>query len=371
MQVRTARVNITYEGKDITRDIAPFLLLFTYTDNSGSTSDDIAFSLEDREGLWGSDWFPCKGDKVRCSIISEGQTAESLPCGEYEVDQIDYAAPPRIITIKGVSTAISHALKGELHTKAWENVTLSTIAGDIAAEGNVSLYYDAPQIQVERREQVRQSDLAFLQDLCGDYGLSVKCNDGKLIVYDEDTYDAKNSVSELHVDDDKLVSYRFTSKGAGVYQKARVKYHDARTAQTYEAEAEDGSVEGSGRVLELRGQVDNQGDAQKVAQKTLSRVNRGEVTGSITLMGDVRFRAGVNITLSGFGAFSGKYSVDKVTHSLGNGYTTTLDLKQGSEAKAAKKKGKVKVKRATQKAVAAPKKELYYEGTNYYGYKGE
>ena len=109
-QARYAEISLTYSGKDISRDIAPYLLSFTYTDNSSDKADDISLTLEDRERLWIADWFPKKGDTVKASIIlhnceAENRT-ESLPCGTFEVDQIECYDPPNQITIKAVSTLV-------------------------------------------------------------------------------------------------------------------------------------------------------------------------------------------------------------------------------------------------------------------------
>lgn len=364
MQSRNTEVRITYRNKDITKDIAPYLTQFTYTDNSGGTADDIAFTLQDRAGLWLTDWFPAKGDKVTCSIVVNDTTTQSLPCGVYEVDQIDYSSPPRTITIKAVSTAVSTKLKDEKHNRAWENVTLKRIASDIANGCGLGLYFDAEDFTLERREQVNESDIVFITSLCEGYGLAVKVNDGKLIIYDEDTYDSKSAVAEISADDKKLISWKFSTKAAGTYRKAKVTYHHADKAQTFEGEAEDENAEGTERVLELKVYAESSGDAKELAEKKLYEANKKEITGNLSLMGDLRFRAGVNISLSGFGVFSGKYTITKSTHTLGNGYTTALELKQGTEAK---KTGKAKKKKAAKSSAG----ELYYTGTNYYGYKGE
>ena len=84
---RWAEVSIIYEGTNITKDLAPYLLNFTYTDNASDKADDIAFSIEDRERLGVSDWFPAKGDKIRVSIIVHDWEAvnqtQYLPCGTF------------------------------------------------------------------------------------------------------------------------------------------------------------------------------------------------------------------------------------------------------------------------------------------------
>ena len=139
---RHAQVSLIYEGVNISRDIAPFLISFTYTDNAKDKADDISLTLEDRGRLWCADWFPTKGDKIRASIVVHNWEAESrtesLPCGTFEVDPL-----------------------------------------------------------FERSGQVETSDLEFLSGLCRDYGIAVKVTDTQLVCYDEEEYEAHSSVGEL------------------------------------------------------------------------------------------------------------------------------------------------------------------------------
>lgn len=193
-QVRYAEVSLTYSGKDISLDIAPYLLSFTYTDNSSDKADDISLTLEDRDRLWIADWFPAKGDTVNASIIIHDWEAanrtESLPCGTFEVDQIECSGPPNQIVIKAVSTLVSKPMRQEKHTKAWENVKLSTIAGDATSKNGLTLFWDSPENPFfERRDQVEVSDLEFVSSLCRDYGIAVKVTDTQLVCYDEETYE--------------------------------------------------------------------------------------------------------------------------------------------------------------------------------------
>ena len=43
---RTAALNITYKGKDISKDISASLINFTYTDNEQGSADEIELLLE-------------------------------------------------------------------------------------------------------------------------------------------------------------------------------------------------------------------------------------------------------------------------------------------------------------------------------------
>ena len=365
MKARSTEISINYQGANITQSIAPYLLSFTFTDNSTDKADDISIQIEDRDGLWLSSWAPSKGDKITCSIITE---EGSLPCGTFEVDQIEYSLPPKVISIKAISTNITAGMRHERHSKAWENVNLSTIAGDIAANNGLALFYDAGEVMIERREQINMPDIEFISSLAKDFGLAVKVRDNKLIVYDEEEYEGHTSASELSLNDRKILSCKFTSKSAQVFRKAKVKFHHAVKAETYEGEYEDEGEEGSERVLEIREYAESSGQAKAIAEKRLYEANKNEITGSISLMGDLRFTAGQNIMLSDFGMFSGKHRISKATHKVdSSGYVTTIEL---GETKESKKQTKAhKAKRTGKKK--ASNAELFYEGTEYYGYKAE
>lgn len=336
---RKAEINIVYEGKDISRDLAPYLISFTYTDNASDKADDIALSLEDRNLLWLNDWIPTKGDKIQASINlydwdDIGET-KSLPCGLFEVDEINITGPPNIINIKAVSTLISKSMRQEKHTRAWENVMLSTIAQDFANQNSLKLFWDCDtDIYFERRDQCEKSDLDFLAELGRDYGIKTKVTDEKLVLYSCEKYEEKNAICELKYGDKKLVNYSFTSKAAGTYKAARLQYHDPVKNENLDIleESED-EIEGTERILEINQRADNISDAQKLASEKLKAANKREITANINLMGDLRFVGGSNITLSDFGFFSGKYTIDKAVHTIGASYTTQLSLSMGGEAK--------------------------------------
>ena len=115
---------------------------------------------------------------------------------------------------------------------------------------------------------------------------------------------------------------------------AKLQYHDPIKNETHivEEKSEDGT-EGTGRTLELNQKVDSIADAKKIAKKKLQKANKKEITGNLTLMGDLRFVGGSNVKISGFGAFDGSYVIEKATHSISGGYTTKLDLSMGKESK--------------------------------------
>jgi hypothetical protein len=58
-------------------------------------------------------------------------------------------------------------------------------------------------------------------------------------------------------------------------------------------------------------------------------------------MGDVGIAAGINVELSGWGAFDGTYFVESVKHSAGgSGYVTAVEIREGGPSKKKKRKKK-------------------------------
>ena len=347
-EARRAEVVIFYEGKNITRDIAPYLISFTYTDNASDKADDIALTLEDRDRLWINEWLPTKGDTINAEIKLHNWDEEDgeklLPCGVFEVDEIAVSGPPNVINIKAVSTLISKPMRQEKHTQAWESTRLSTIAKDFAKKHELNLFWDCSEDPYfSRRDQAEKSDLDFLAELGRDYGIKTKITDSKLVLYDKEEYEDKDAICEIKYGDKKLLSWSFTSKSAGTYKSARLQYHDAVKDENIDVEEEsEDDIEGTSRILEINQRADSIADAKKIAQEKLSNANQREITASINLMGDLRFVGASNVEISGFGMFDGKYTIEKATHTISGNYTTKIELSMGKTAKKAARKKKAK-----------------------------
>lgn len=352
---------ITYQGKDISQDLEPYLLSFTFTDNSGGKADDLDITLQDREGLWLRNWKPSKGDTISAGILKyDYPQTMTLPCGSFSIDQIDYSYPPAVLSIKAVSASVKKSAAQEKHTTCWENMTLEAIAADIASRNNLSLFMSTyGDGIIERIDQTEQSDLEFLKALCADYGQECKIQENQIVIYDIEEYEAREPVTSISMDDDRLLSVKFTSKTAKIYSRARVRYHDAARDEDYEAEYEDDDVEGTERELEIHERVESQSHAEELARERLADANRKEITGSLSMLGDVRLAAGVMIKLEDFGMFSGKYFITKASHKVDrSGYTVNLELGMPQA-----ERGKVK---AAKKKAQASSTELYYEGDDHY-----
>lgn len=67
---------------------------------------------------------------------------------------------------------------------------------------------------------------------------------------------------------------------------------------------------------------------RKTGKEKLREKNREEVTMSIDSMGNFNLLASETVNIFGFGRFDGKYIIVTARHDIGNGYTTSIDLRR-------------------------------------------
>ncbi|XOS91861.1 phage late control D family protein [Brevibacillus laterosporus] len=191
MESRRVELVLLYQDVDVSTDIAGYLIDFSFGDNGSGQADDLQVKIEDRLQLWQGEWMGKKGDRMQAFIKTinwnKENTTEILPCGEFDVDNIEVSGPPDELSIKGVSVPVSTGGRNEKVTKAWEKVTLQRIAKDIAAKSGLSLMYLAKENPTyDRIDQTKQANLAFIQDLAKKEGLSIKVTNKKLVIYDDE-----------------------------------------------------------------------------------------------------------------------------------------------------------------------------------------
>ncbi len=359
---RRVSVRIIFDGADITEDIAPYFRSLSYKDSEEDNSDTLQLDLQDRDSIWLQSWLEkavsasaASKLKISATITPEnwGSGGGSLPTGGFELDSVEAAGPPATISVSGVSLGYSSPIRQTKKSKAWENYKLSAIAGEIAGNGGLSCVYEsASDPFYEREEQTKESDIKFLSDLCHDAGISLKCSDGQLVLFDQATYEAKPPVLTLRRNNGRIlpaspkaygaygkdpncgeyIDYRLSTGAAETqYGSCRVSYADAATGQliegTAKAEGEDGE---SAQCLEITAKVKDAGEAQALAEKHLRLHNKFNRTASFTLPGNTALVAGVTVQLEDFGGWSGKYIIKQADHTVSadGGYVTKITLRK-------------------------------------------
>lgn len=260
-----------------------------------------------------------------------GDVCGILPTGRFELDSVEANGPPSTVSIKGSSLPYGSAIRQTKKTKAWENYSLSGIAKEIAKNAGLECLYEAEKDPTyERKEQTKKSDITFLSELCHDEGISLKCSDGKLVLFDQSVYEALPPVMVIVRGGGAYEDYSLSTGAAETqYGSCRVSYTDPATGKCFEgiatAEGEDGESE---QRLEITARVASDGEAQALAEMNLRLHNKFNRFASFTLPGNTNLVAGVTVLLVGFGGWDGKYMVKQATHTVGGGYTTKIDLRK-------------------------------------------
>jgi phage protein D len=338
MLARRAKLTLLYNGTNISEDVTADLDAAVWTDKSGGEADEISVNLHNTHGRWSDEWLPAKGAKLTASIEvqnwdGDGNTAV-LPCGTFEIDQIDVSGGDggSKVSIKGISVPITSKARGSKKTKAWEDMRLSLIAAEIAGKAGLELYFDLENDPLYRREdQIEETDLGFLQGLCDDAGAVLKVSHEKIVIFGQGRREAEDAI--LVITPRMIASWSFSSRASRVYKAARVEYHDPETDEDFGFDVDGDLADLSGedendRVMVINQRVKSQAEAETLARSSLRGANKTEVTGSFSCMGDVRLVAGVNVQMQGFGKFDGKYVIDTVTHSIGNKYGVSVQIRR-------------------------------------------
>lgn len=399
VKARRAHLTVTFAGADISDSINNYLLSMTYTDNEEGSSDDLQITLQDREGLWLESWLTDAIEaaasaqlKIRAKISEEnwGRSAgaDSLDCGEFELDTVEASGPPSQITIKAVSLPFSASLSQTLKSKAWENYSLSGIANEMAGNNGLSCMYESSRDpQYEREEQTTTSDIVFLYKLCQDAGISLKVTGTQIVLFDQIKYESQPSqitiqrgpkggyksyslssssgergytscrvswtgsdgkliegiakTQELMADEAKdQLSAEKKARDEAEKEAQRIAEGKTATEKTAEKQAEEAAkaakeaakkaAEIEAQRLEIHEKVNNADEAKALAEKRLRYANKLARTAEFTFPGKPGFVAGITVDLKGWGGWDGRYLCYQTRHSVdgSGGYETSVSLRR-------------------------------------------
>lgn len=232
---RRVTLSVSIAGHDVASAFAPYLLDFTYQDNISGKADEVRLALHNRDGRFSGEWALKKGLPVTATIVcndwEEPGADLSLPCGSFKIDEVELAGPPEKISIKAVSADLNGPLRDTRKTRAWENTTLAAVAGQIAGENGLSLFYQGPDHSFERQDQRNESDLAFLNRIAKDRGCHCKAHNGKLALFDAEMAESMGPSLTIKKSGDMYSpkSYSFkVSSSQTAYSGARATYTDPK-----------------------------------------------------------------------------------------------------------------------------------------------
>lgn len=337
-EARRTEIRLTLDGADISEDINKYLISLTYTDNEEDKTDDLQIAIDDRENIWIGSWLNSpniKGMEMSAVIMQKNWNSDGksnvLDCGVFEVDSIESSGPPGAVSIKATSIPHSSTIRTQKNNRAWEKMSLSALAKEIAQKNGMKCMFESSYDPFfERKEQIQESDIVFLQKNCKSAGISLKVTAKIIVLFDAAEYEKKEAVRDIVRGQSNISRYSFsTNFHDSAYSGCTITYTDPLTQKTFSGTFNAPGGSGSGQELKINEKVTSDAEALKLAEKRLREKNRQEFSASFNLAGDVGLVAGVTTMVKGYGAFEGKYIVETATHAVSaSGYKTDVKLRR-------------------------------------------
>lgn len=324
---RKSRVAIGYSSSKIRESIKECLEDFSYNDVASGSTDDISITLNNSDLRFMDSQMPKKGDKLTPVIYlhnwSGAGVTKSIRCGRMVLDDLSYSATPSVCTIGAVSLPAKGEFKNRKRTQTYKNVTIKEIARKIANRAGIALHYSAPRISIKEIEQSKTADSEFLLSLCDDYGLGIKIYNGKIVIFNEETYEKKSPVETVVRAKENVINWNWNTTLQKTYTGAKVTYTDSGSNKKNHIK-----IGKSGRMLDVDVSAFSKRDAQLKAKAKLAAENKKRTTMTLTILPNPKIIATSTIRLKGFRKLSGKYYVDKVSHKISKsgGYVMSIDI---------------------------------------------
>ena len=331
---------LNYAGRNITADVTTMVTEISYKDKVAHHSDEVEVTLEDRDYRWQGPWFPVRGDFVELFIGYDGE--ELLDCGDFQVDELELKGPPDSFHMKCIAAGITPSIRTP-RSAAYENQTLLQVANTVAARHGMTVVGASQSINVAwaRLSQRTETDLNFLRSLALRHNYDFSIRGQQLIFYARTPLEQQQSLMTLMRGRTELIpsslivkSFEFKTRTQQIYRSATVAYLNPQQKKLIAAQSEakeDGinSVP-TGDDLHIVTRCETPQHAQLKADSALHDANKDQVTGRIETEGTILLCAGVNVDISGFAAFDGKYHIESSKHRLerSSGYTTELEVRK-------------------------------------------
>ncbi len=325
---RKARASLTFNGKNVTAALGEYLQSVTYTDVADGSSDEIEIEVQDSDLRWMHGWAPKKGDLISGDFNFSNWNHDgdnfNLTCGDFVLDQIKFNGGPRTLKMNAVAVPAAESFKTRDRTKTWKKITIRKILRQIASRYRLGFSYAAGSIRITKLEQSEKTDCAFLADLCKKYGLGMKIFRNRLIVYDKGAYEKRASIATLHPDDFIDDDWDYESDIHGTYTGCRITYKTTKKKKKKKKSVSTyigikGENAAGARTKKLNQTCGSVAEARQIAAAEVNRSNEQADVLTGQIFANANICAACVVTLEGFGAFDGRYFIDKSKTSIDSG----------------------------------------------------
>lgn len=331
METITPDVQITYNGKDVTADLRPFLLESSYIDKLNGESDELEITLADLDGRWLDGWYPEKGAEIQYAYGYAH--SELVPAGSFDVDEVEFEGPPTTVRIKALATGLKNqprTRKGKAYTKT----TLRAIIDKVAKRIKAKVIGDVANIQIPKATQYQETDWAFLVRICFEYGYQVKLTNNNQTLVVAKMADLGEGTAIRTIRPQDVTRWRFRDKISTVPAKTEVRHYSHRKKRVLKAEAFSRHDKTASDTRTRVVPAPNPAQHSAIAQAEQERHDIDKTSLEITLPGDKTLVAGVPVELAEWGKLNGVYLIIEARHPINrmSSFTTEIKLKQMKDA---------------------------------------
>ncbi len=312
-----------FEGKEITKDLKPYILEIRYTDNT-SAVDELSIVLDNSTKEFTTSSYPTPDLEIKL-YIKNLETEEYIYCGTFKRDDLERGL--YLLTLKAVSIVKKSSIKTTKKNRNFQNLNLSQIVSQIATENNLTPIIEHDEdIKIKNILQQNETDSQFIQKLAEKYGYYQKITPDKLFFIKQEELENQPPITTIK--ENQLIRCSLSDTTAIIYKKAIVFYHHPQKNKDFKFEYEDPNIQ-VGEVLKINQKVESTEEAKKIAISKLKEKNKFKQSGTITVEGNPNLVAGATIELELEDLFSGKYFIEQSTHTINqNGYTTDLQIRK-------------------------------------------
>ncbi len=321
IKVRNSNLKLDYFGNTAFSIGTNTVQSFSYSDKFNGESDSININIYDRDYNWLCKHFPQKGHKIKASISCfDGKSEKQLNCGQFTLDDISISGEPLNISLKAVSSPVSTGFSVTERSKVWKNLSIKSIAADIAKRAGIKLYYDADDIRIASVEQSSKTDSTFLSELCKTYGICMKVYSDKLVLYNLQKAINKTPTKTIHKSEIEP-SWSFNTSLDGNYTGGVLTYSDTNGNDIKY------SIGSGSRILKITDKKPaNYSEAEKMMKASILFANLETTILSFSTPGRLDIVASQTIKIEGFGnEIDGKYFITSISDSISKGFKTSFE----------------------------------------------
>lgn len=302
----TADFKIIAKGQDITETIKKNLISLEVRDEDGNMSDELTLTISSIYKR------PKFGDELELFLGYKEKGLSKV--GTYKIQTSTITNKQQMkITATGVDFSGNLKVK---KSKEYENITLKELVEKIASKHLLNFVCDV-DIFFPYIAQEDQSDLSFLQNIAKEHELIFNIKNNTLVCVEKKQEDLR-----YEVDYKDVIDISITHSNKTKYESVKVIYRDTKTNEDKEVQILNGEPQ-----FRCERSCKDDEEAKKIGIATLNRINKGTITGELTIAFRIIFAGGILNLINT--TDDGEYAITSVSHTLDtSGFTTNINFEK-------------------------------------------